>query len=204
MRYSLLTQVVFITISLVIMFTFIKPMFSEIKNLQDQEFIYSDAVAKAAQFNSRLQELIELRDSISRSDLAVLENFLPLEIDSLKVMNDIESVFRLKNIPITALTATDIVEPASDVSFETDVVLESAQAGSKYQDFEVAFNSSYEEMKELLSLLEMNAALLEVVELTFEAQNPSDATVQEDDALPEGVSTYVLKLRAYGLQMSSQ
>jgi len=204
MRYSLLTQVVFITIALVIIFTFIKPAFSEIKELQDQEFIYSDAVAKAAQFNARLQELIERRDSISRADLAVLENFMPRTIDSLKVMNDIESIFRFKNIPLTTLTASDVVQPASDVSFESDIVMESAQEGTNYQDFEVSFAATYEDMKDLLSIIEMNASLLEVVELSFESQNFEATAVDGDGALPNGMYNYVLNLRAYGLQVSSQ
>lgn len=202
MRYSLITQVLLISISLVIVFTLIRPMLSEIRDIQDQVFVYSDTVAKASQFNARLQELIEIRDSFSGRDMIMLEKFMPTTIDTLAVMNDIESIFKTKEIPIISLTATEVVAPVTDIAFEGDVILEESQEDN-YQDYELTFAGTYEQLKEILLLLERNATLLEVIELEFE-KNQSEEIGSESKAedLEEGMMSFALKLRTYSLALT--
>lgn len=202
MRYSLITQVLLISISLVIVFTLIRPMLSEIRDIQDQVFVYSDTVAKASQFNARLQELIEIRDSFSGRDMIMLEKFMPTTIDTLAVMNDIESIFKTKEIPIISLTATEVVAPVTDIAFEGDVILEESQ-DDNYQDYELTFAGTYEQLKEILLLLERNATLLEVIELEFE-KNQSEEIGSESKAedLEEGMMSFALKLRTYSLALT--
>lgn len=185
-----------------IVFTLIRPMLSEIRDIQDQVFVYSDTVAKASQFNARLQELIEIRDSFSGRDMIMLEKFMPTTIDTLAVMNDIESIFKTKEIPIISLTATEVVAPVTDIAFEGDVILEESQEDN-YQDYELTFAGTYEQLKEILLLLERNATLLEVIELEFE-KNQSEEIGSESKAedLEEGMMSFALKLRTYSLALT--
>jgi len=58
MGYSTLTQIGLIIISVVIVFTYIKPTFAEIGTAQEELFEYNNAVVKAEEFNTRLRELL--------------------------------------------------------------------------------------------------------------------------------------------------
>ncbi len=88
MGYKLISQIVLIVASLVIIFAFIKPSFADIKSIQDEMFQYKDTIAKAAQFNTLLSELIATRDGISPASMEALENFVPSKIDSLQIMKE--------------------------------------------------------------------------------------------------------------------
>lgn len=203
MRYSLITQVLLIGISLVIVFTLIRPMLGEIRDIQDQVFVYSDTVAKASQFNARLQELIQIRDSFSERDMLMLENFMPTTIDTLKVMNDIESIFKSKEIPIISLTAKDVVAPVTDIAIEGDIIIEEAPQEDNYQDYELTFAGSYDQLKEILLLLERNATLLEVIELEFETKQSEEiGTESKVENLEEGMLNFALTLRTYSLALT--
>lgn len=205
MRYTLITQIALIAISLVIIFSFIKPMFADIKESQNELFEYSEAVSKASQFNARLQELIAIRNSFSQGDVELLENFIPTEVDTLKIMKDIESIFALNSIEIVSLSVSDEVKPINSASLESDVLVKDLGIDIYYRDFAIKFNGSYEELKNVLMFSETNSSLLEVVELSFDtvadAQVASDA--EASVTADEGELSFSIVFRAYGLQASS-
>jgi hypothetical protein len=201
MRFTLITQLVLITISLVIAFAFLKPSFVEIKEKQDELFLYKDTVAKAEEYNRAIQSLIERKNSFSDSDVQNLDTFIPTEIDSLKVMRDIESMFAFVKIPLLTLTPKELVNPQSaDVIVESQIVApQPVSTNTTYQDFEVTFIGTYEELKEVLSLSEKNETLLELVSLVFEPYNPAleDAELDAKDTV--GAFKYLVVFRTYGL-----
>lgn len=205
MRYTLITQVALIIISFVIILTFIKPMFSDIKESQDTLFQYKEAVSKASQFNARLQELIAIRDSFSQSDVALLEDFIPTEIDTLKIMKDIESIFAINGLEVASLMASDEVAPIGDTSLESDVIVSDLGIDIYYREFELKFEGTYEDLKKVLMFTEANSSLLEVAELRFDTV--ADAQVagdtEEIDAVEKSTHNFVIVFRAYGLQASS-
>lgn len=205
MRYTLITQIVLIIIAFVIIFTFIKPMFADIKESQNELFEYREAVSKASQFNGRLQELIAIRNSFSQTDVALLENFVPSEVDTLKIMKDIESIFALNGIEVASLTASDEVAPIGDASLESDVIVSDLGIDIYYRDFELKFKGSYADLKNVLMFSEANSSLLEVVELRFDtvadAQVAADA--EEAEATEDDAHNFIIIFRAYGLQASS-
>jgi hypothetical protein len=197
MRYTLIAQVVIIGLSIGIMFVFIRPMFAEIKVTQDKIFQYSNVVAKASQFNARLQELLSIQNSFSASDRSVLENFIPNEIDVVDVMKNIETIFALSEVTISTLAAQELQVPNIDYTLEVyEGELPQEPPSTIYQDFDVTFNGTYEDVKEVLVLAEANATLLEVVKLKLDpvANNDDDAPVAE-----EGEYAFSITFRAYAL-----
>ena len=200
MGFKLIAQIVLIVTAITIVFSFVTPTLATIKANQDELFKYKEAVLKASQFNARLQELISVRDSFSQDDMASLDEFLPTAIDKVTVMKDIESIFASVNVPVTSITATEEVSPTGDVVLEGVEALTAVPTIS-YQEFEVTFTSSYENLKTLLSLIEANATLLEVMELSFDVNMRS---ADEEGALPQGQYSFFLVLRTYGLTGSEK
>lgn len=199
MRFTLLTQVALLTLSVAIIFLFIKPALTNIKTVQDDLLVYSDAVAKASEYNRRLQELLSLRDSFSQTDLAKLERFVPQTIDTIRVMHEIESIFASKNIKLASLTASP--QSASGALTLTSGEVEEQNPATKVasQDFEVKFTGDYQTLKMMLGVLESNARLLEVVDVTY-----GTPVAEQKDApkviKPTDNQFLVIKLRAYGLE----
>lgn len=207
MGFKLIGQIVLIIASLVTVFSFIQPTLREIKATQNEVAQYADATANAAQFNARLNELIAIRDSFSAEDIAALEKLVPVSIDQLKVMRSIESIFANRGVRITSLVAKDEVSPAGDVSFESSTVAQEPvnYSNVSYQDFEVTFGGTYEQLREILHFTETSDSLLEIMSLNFDTSTEVD--VDEDGAVAPRLTAdeykFVIVFRTFGLPISS-
>ena len=199
MGYKLIAQVVLIVTSLVIIFTFINPSFETIRATQNETYQYQEAVGKATELNARLQELVMTKESFDPADLDKLERLVPTKIDKLQVMKDIESIFENRSIKINSLSANDEISPALGVTVEGQPVVEGVSV--TYQDFEITFTGTYEQLKEVLTLMEANATLLEIMELNFEVAASSDETVE--GSLPQDTFEFMMLVRAFGLNSSA-
>ncbi len=201
MRFTLITQLILIAASLVIIFAFIKPSFLTIKEKQDELFVYKDTVTKAEEFNSAIQSLIEKKNSFSSEDLKNLDTFIPTNIDSLKVMRDIEGMFAFAKIPMLSLVPKELVKPSNaDVLIESQIVTpDPVTTNTTYQDFEVVFAGEYEDVKKIIALAERNETLLELMSLTFEPQS-IELDNQDPETVPEDAAfKYLMVFRTYGL-----
>lgn len=202
MRYTLITQVALISIALIIVFAFVKPLLGEIKTSQDEIFLYADAVDKATQFNQKLQSLIAKRDAFSATDKVSLSTFIPTKIDSIKVMRDIQGIFATANKPIISLTATDVVLPQTDPGFNSQVAAPTP-SNSTHQDFNITFVGNYSDVKNILQMVNKNETLLEVMELSFEKVDSAVPNTSEKknapENLPKGLFRFHLIIRTFAV-----
>lgn len=200
MRFTLLTQVALLTLSVAIIFLFIKPALTDIKTVQDELLVYSDAVAKASEYNKRLQELLSLRDSFSQNDLAKLERFVPQTIDTIRVMHEIENIFASKNIKLASLVSLQQSSPeATTLAAGEGVPVNPATAVSS-QDFEVKFTGDYQTLKMMLEVLESNARLLEVVDVTYGTPVADKKDAEKVIKQIDNNQFLIIRLRAYALE----
>jgi hypothetical protein len=144
------------------------------------------------------------------------QKFIPISIDEIAIMHDLESIFALTEIPITSLTVADEVSPFSDAILEEEVaytedgtVVETPKptisSGIHSRDFKITFTSSYEAMKETMSRIEASPVLLEVVDFTLKpalADTESDIKAPSSKVKQAGY-TFEVTLRAFGLTASS-
>lgn len=198
MGFKLIAQIVLILTAFIIIFTFVTPTLATIKENQDELFQYKEAVLKASQFNARLQELISIRDSFPQENMTSLDLFLPSSIDQVSVMRDIEAIFSTVQLPITSLGANEEVSPTTDIPLE-GIESVTVVPTLTYQDFEVTFTGTYEQVKNILLLTEANATVLEVIELEFDVNMKSP---DEEGAVPEGEYAFTMILRTFGLTAS--
>lgn len=194
MGYKAFIQLALIVISFVIIITYIRPTFDHISDVQDEVFQYSDAVAKASEFNQLLADLIATQNSFSPKDTEALNRFLPAEIDELQIMRDIAGITeRLNDTTLTDISSTETIESSKPFSFEGT---ESETYALTHKDFAVSITSSYKDFKPFLERLESNAYILEVVGLSFTAL---DSEVNEFSAGRNDLYQFNLTLRAYAL-----
>lgn len=206
MGYKLIAQLSLIAASLVLLFTFVQPTLGDIKSKQDELFRYNEAIAKASQYNARLRELITIRDSFSTTDLQSLEKFVPTEIDQLKIMSEIAGIFSNRMIVVNSMTAQEIINPTEDIAFESGIVEDTLMYKDvSYQDFEVTFTGTYDQLREILMLTEASDTLLEIVELNFDSSRSAEITEEGDPSrdAPSGQHIYTIIFRAYGLPIDT-
>lgn len=163
MKYNSLVQLGLIVISITIIFTYIQPTFADIRLVQDELFEYTDAVEKAGEFNQRLNELASVASSISEQDMARLNRLLPENVDSAQVMRDLEVLVERSELTLASLEADEEFAPSLPEDFQAN----EQQLTLSYQDFMLAVEGSYEDIKRLFNDIEGNDYLLEIIKLEF-------------------------------------
>ena len=182
MGHKLIAQILLVIVSVVIIFTYIKPTFADIKNTQDELYEYNDALAKASEFNQRLRELIAIENSFSRTDLTALDKFLATSINDAQVMRDLENIAFLSGVTLDSVSAGELSEGA-----ESGVVVETVDAEMNnlddenlvHQDFELSVSATYEDIKNFLARVEANDYVLEIISLELGNATAEDGGEEE-------------------------
>lgn len=208
MSTKFIVQVVLIITSIVIIMTFVRPMFGQIAATQAEVTRYQTAVAQAGEINSVLQGLVAEEQRLAGSELQRLETYLPTEIDPVVVMRDIEAMFAAADVTITRLEigaeGIEIEEAAYPYTLEATVDragtgladTERAPALTR-QPFTVRFTAAYEDLKEILASMEANAYPLEVQLLEFGDGGAFDSqNGAEETELPVGTYRFILVVTA--------
>ncbi len=198
MRNTAITQIALIGISIVIIMSYIRPTFENVRSIQDEIAEYANATAKANEFNSLLQQLLARERSFSNDDKNALRTFLPSEIDQLAVMQDVEMIIARNSGKVVDLKAGDRVEPNPEVAFE-DYFDEQAITANRFvtQEYEVTFNSDYPDFVNILRTLESTAYVLEISKLTMGAVG--EATEQFSPIIDGSDIKFSLILKVYAL-----
>lgn len=179
MRYGLISQIIMVVVSLVVIFTYIQPKFSELQVLQEQSAQFKAAAENATQFNILLQSILQDIDNFSSADLAKLDVYVPNTIDPVMVSRDIQTIVERTGMqtrsiviaaPDTAIESNDV---ARDVFDEADPATISSDGAAptftrSSQLFSVTVLGSYEQLERLMRAVEVNAYPLYVRDLSFE------------------------------------
>jgi hypothetical protein len=189
---------------LILIFTFLKPAFADIKVKQDDLFQYKDTVSKVEELNRALRELMTTKNAFSQNDLNTLNTFIPNSIDTLKVMRDIEAIFVELKKPLLSLTSKEIVAPQSntDVEFESAIETPEPSTSTKtsYQDFDITFVGTYFDAKTMLEMIERNETLLELINVSL---NPLTNEVLDNATVTKNIKddlfNVTLTVRTFGL-----
>lgn len=104
-----------IGIAVAIVFTYIKPTLTEMSAIQDDIAMYVDTNDKAQEYNNELQNLINISNSYSVTELQLLERFLPSTVDEVAVLQEIETLARKSAVNIVSLSVGEASEPTDDV-----------------------------------------------------------------------------------------
>lgn len=205
MRFQAGTQIVLIIISVVIIFTVIKPKLADIGFEQNEVVTYRTALDNIGQYNQRLQNLIGQSKSMPVTDRENLFRYLPENIDAVAVGRDISNMatgndlLLLDVVPAKPMLITTAVAEdgtVTDGTTDTGAVAPTPEEGGPEivggmysQQFKVSVVGTYEQMKGFLKDLERNAYPLKIVAFNFELKEEEGLLTQYDLT----VETYSLK-----------
>lgn len=204
MRFQAVTQIILVVISLVIVFTIIRPMFADIRGNQDEITRFREALDTVGQYNARLGELQQRARSFNTADIEALYLYVPVAVDTLSVSRDIQRIAAMNQIIVESITPITDDAPAADgeqmveiidpetglpVGEETRSLAVEAHAGLVSGQFTLAGYGTYEQITAMLADFERNVYPLRLIKLDVTA----DATaavygitaVLETYALPQ-------------------
>ncbi|MCA9361360.1 hypothetical protein KC845_02260 [Candidatus Kaiserbacteria bacterium] len=198
MRNTAVTQVALIIISVVIIVSYIRPTFANIRVVQDEIYEYADATEKANQFNTRLQQLLLRESEFSNADIKALETFLPSKIEPFAVMDDVQILVEKNGGKVVDMTAGEVILPNPDVDFD-DYYDEQAVTANKFvsQTFELSMISDYQGFIGFLRDLESTSYILEITNLSF-GSDAEQAKQFDVGANPDEIE-FELILKTYAL-----
>jgi len=154
---------------------FVRPMYAEIKLLQEEANEYGVAVSKAADFNELLDSLVSKRNIFSAYDLERLDAFLPSEIDEVQVLTDLESLATKHGLIFdqveVELDSVDFESTRNETIAESASKKESDSLIDKLTTRNVSFVllGNYDQFKSFLLELERSLVLMEVMSIGFES-----------------------------------
>lgn len=171
--YGLFSQILFLLLSVALIFTYIKPVFSEIDVTQDKIETYVQEIDKVSTVNAKLANLMASYSNISQSDRLKLLTYMPDEVDTIAVPRDLYAIATQAGVIVRKIEYGGPVEvvdagTVSDLAvFDPSVapVVAASSNDPESHIFVFSFEGSYAQVKTVLSLLEENAYPLEVHEM---------------------------------------
>lgn len=206
MRSKTVVQLILFITSLVIIFSYIKPAYTNLQSIQVETEKYEGALKSAQNFNTELRNQLSQANALTTTQLQKLDRYLPEDIDTISVMRDIEIIAKQYALEVTGLGVGEEILMGEESSSNTEYfgeddtfMMEENTSDVLPQaslEFTVKVSGEYEDFKLFLQDLERNAYPLEVTSLTL---TPDSAEASQSAAQTASGYAYDLKLQTYKL-----
>lgn len=162
-----LTPVLSIIIGLMLFLLFARPMFAEIDTIKNETAQFERAVEQAKTLNTRLEALMNQKNSFSDIERNKLDAVIPHEINEVKLLADLKELSRSHNMLLGNIT---VAEGDSPVSATLDVSVP-AISYSTLTSSEISFSliGTYDQFKSMLADIERSLVLMEITKISFVA-----------------------------------
>ena len=160
MSKGLLTQIGMVAISIGIIFTYVEPTFSVIKETQDTVVLYQEEQAKVSAVNEQLRTLVSKMENVSDEDTERLEPYIPNTVDVIEVPRDLMLITKQSGASYVDAKSLGDGRKSSSRS-RRDTQASTANEPKQYS-FSLSVEGTYLQLKTLFSLLEQNKYPLEV------------------------------------------
>lgn len=150
MKYGAFTQIAVAIIAIVIVFTYVRPTFTEIGEIQDKIAEFDAAIEKVSAVNNQLANLVSQVNSVSVEERQALLTFMPDHIDYVAIQRDIQSMAEASEVELMDLAYSGFdIETATE---EDGVLLQKPVV----HEFQVNVQGEYGNVKQFLRNLEEN------------------------------------------------
>ena len=139
-----------------------RPIWDEITVLRTEAAAISDNLAQLKEVEALRDQLLKTYNSISKEDLARLEEFLPSKSNTEDLLVSMENLARARGIPLKNINFSTAVE--SQVQDPTAAVVSSSPSTVTYN---FSISASYEAFRSLIDAFEKTARLTDVSEIGF-------------------------------------
>jgi len=146
------------------------PTYQEIKQLQQKDNAYDDALKKSRELRAKRDALIRKRDSMNQDNLKRLEHLLPDNVDNIRLVIDLNNVAARHNLSLNNIDLGNIGGKVERAPGDTTPV------GQVTLSFSVSTNS-YDTFRAFIQDLEHSLRVLDIVSLGFSTGNSANSAV---------------------------
>jgi hypothetical protein len=157
---GLISQIAVVGLAVAIVTLFIRPNFTEIGELQSEVQEFSIERERVTETNRVLASRVSELESIAVSDRDRLSTYLPVLLDEVAVLRDIEIIAKSAGVDYTGIKYSGEVVDSS-----AEARLSQSDEQPVQQGFSVTAIGNYSQLKDFLSMLEQNAYPLQVYSL---------------------------------------
>ncbi len=190
--FKALAPIIAILIAIGLGFTYIKPTFESVKEVQKQSAEYDEAIQQADALQAELVRKINLMKSFDPVAMDNLKTMLPTEVKEVALVRDLDELTRMHKISLTSVSVEKSKEVApkgsrAAAAAEASVgVTPEGEVPKHYtsRDIKLGLLGTYEDFRALMIDLEKSLVFLDVTDLTF--------TASEGDLM-----TFDITLRTY-------
>lgn len=155
---GLVSQILTIGLSVAIALLYIQPTFDEILSIQLDIEQYQEQRTKIEGINDQLSSLVNEANRMENNteNTRRLSTYMPRFVDDISVMRDLQFIIEEAGVIPRELTFGGLVEIEGAESLDPEV-----------HEFAITVEATYEQVKNLLGLLELNEYPLEVHGMTI-------------------------------------
>lgn len=176
-----ITPILSIVIAFTIFFAFVKPLFSDVRVIQDEIGRINEQLSKKTDLTAEVKGLLEVKQSHSVANIERLDAMIPESVDEVKIIADLSALARAHNM----LFGNIAVESGND-TYDTEEFEELGDVGLVSSDITFELTGNYDQFKLMLADIERSLVLLDVLHISFSAG-------------VGGLVQYAVKVRTYAL-----
>ncbi|MDO8523496.1 MAG: hypothetical protein Q7S12_04450 [bacterium] len=170
-----------------LVFMIARPMWDEISVLRAESKIIADNLAQLKEVEATRDQLLNTYNSISKDDLARLEEFLPAKANTEDLLVSMESFakargIQLKNINFSIIPNTQLIVVPDTAPDGTPVP--PAPPLPSTVSYNLTVSASYEAFRSLIDAFEKNLRLTDLSEIAFTSADT-------------GIYSFTLKTKSY-------
>jgi len=151
------TTIFLVILSVGVFYVYVQPQYTKIQDLIIQKTEYKDALDKAEQVAVKRDELLKEYNAISKENMTRLDRILPLNLNTVKLVADINSVGGRHGITIRNVGVT---EPIADNARE--VATGATKKPFQSTTIRFLFDADYNKLKDFLRDLEASLQLIDI------------------------------------------
>jgi hypothetical protein len=146
-------QLFMVVLAVAILLLYIRPTVTDIRATQDQISTYQYELDRVTDVNDLLRSHAAAIDALPLSNIQALERYLPSRIDEIAVMRDLQLIVEEVGVDLVTLEYA-----GGDGPEKADPSLEVVSVGNNpvSTKFNLGVTASYNELKTLLTALEVN------------------------------------------------
>ncbi|MFT5832147.1 MAG: hypothetical protein ACI9SY_000530 [Candidatus Paceibacteria bacterium] len=160
---GIISQILLSGLTVAVVTFFIQPNFTEIGELQNEMQEFSLERERVSETNQLLASRVSELESIAVSDRDRLSTYLPMVLDEVAVLRDIEIIANNAGVDYAG-----IIHSGEIVDSSEETRLSQSDKQIVGQGFSVTAIGNYNQLKDFLSMLEQNAYPLQVYSLKID------------------------------------
>ncbi len=202
----LIIPFIFIALSVVAGFLYVKPLFSEVNTLRSDMNSYNQALTNSKNLQKTRDNLIGSYKSISQTDKDRLSKFLPNSVNNIQLILEIQHIASKHNLSIKNISFTPpVAEPLPKEEAKDTKTTNTSKTAKKKEvspfgvfDLEFKTKSDYITFTKFIKDLEQNLRLIDIVGVSFTV--PTAVQGKQPVDFDPNIFDFTVKIKTYWLR----